>query len=105
MGRNAVQIPVTNGKVVVQITPRAQISFNFSLKSSFCKKKKKETKNVKTNKLTSTPLIFLNLENRNIIIVLHTKTPKLNDKKNIDIVVKMLQGNNNAPNVISISSK
>ena len=68
-------------------------------------KKKKETKNVKTNKLTSTPLIFLNLENRNIIIVLHTKTPKLNDKKNIDIVVKMLQGNDNAPNVISISSK
>ena len=67
--------------------------------------KKKETKNVKTNKLTSTPLIFLNLENRNIIIVLHTKTPKLNDKKNIDIVVKMLQGNDNAPNVISISSK
>ena len=104
MGRNAVQIPVTNGKVVVQITPRAQISFNFSLKSSFCEKKK-ETKNVKTNKLTSTPLIFLNLENRNIIIVLHTKTPKLNDKKNIDIVVKMLQGNDNAPNVISISSK
>ena len=67
--------------------------------------KKKETKSVKTNKLTNTPLIFLNLENRNIIIVLHTKTPKLNDKKNIDIVVKMLQGNNNAPNVISISSK
>ena len=75
------------------------------LKVASVKKKKKETKNVKTNKLTSTPLIFLNLENRNIIIVLHTKTPKLNDKKNIDIVVKMLQGNNNAPNVISISSK
>ena len=60
---------------------------------------------MKTNKLTNTPLIFLNLENRNIIIVLHTKNPKLNDKKNIDIVVKMLQGNDNAPNVISISSK
>ena len=43
--------------------------------------------------LTNTPLIFLNLENRNILIVWHTKIPRLNDKKNIDIVVKMLQEN------------
>ena len=57
--------------------------------------KKKETKNVKTNILTNTPLIFLNFENRNILIVLHTKITKLNDKKNIDIVGKMLQENTN----------
>ena len=56
-------------------------------------KKKKETKSVKTNILTNTLLIFLNLENRNILIVLRTKISKLNDKKNIDIVVKMLQEN------------
>ena len=55
--------------------------------------KKKETKSVKTNILTNTLLIFLNLENRNILIVLRTKISKLNDKKNIDIVVKMLQEN------------
>ena len=56
-------------------------------------KKKKETKSVKTNILTNTLLIFLNLENRNILRVLRTKISKLNDKKNIDIVVKMLQEN------------
>ena len=56
-------------------------------------KKKKETKSVKTNILTNTLLIFLNLENRNILIVLRTKISKLNDKKNIDIVAKMLQEN------------
>ena len=50
---------------------------------------------MKTNILTNTPLIFLNFENRNILIVLHTKIPKLNDKKNIDIVGKMLQENTN----------
>ena len=55
--------------------------------------KKKETKDVKTIILTNTPLIFLNLENRNILIVLHTKIPRLYDEKNIDIVVKMLQEN------------
>ena len=48
---------------------------------------------MKTNILTNTLLIFLNLENRNILIVLRTKISKLNDKKNIDIVVKMLQEN------------
>ena len=52
---------------------------------------------MKTNILTNTPLIFLNLENRNILIVLHTKIPKLNDKKNIDIVTKMLQENDITP--------
>ena len=46
------------------------------LKSSF--HEKKETKNVKKNILTNTPLIFLNLENRNILIVLHTKISRLN---------------------------
>ena len=59
------------------------------LKSSF--REKKETKNVQINILTNTPLIFLNLENRNILIVLHAKIPRRNDKKNIDIVVKMLE--------------
>ena len=48
---------------------------------------------MKTNILRNTPLIFLNLENRNILTILHTKIPKLNDKKNIGIVVKMLQEN------------
>ena len=48
---------------------------------------------MKTNIATNTPLISLNLENRNILIVLHMKIPKLNDKKIIDIVVKMLQEN------------
>ena len=63
--------------------------------------KKKETKNVKTNILTDTPLIFLNLEN--ILIVLHTKIPKLNDKKKFDIVFKMLQENDILPKPISTS--
>ena len=61
------------------------------LKSSF--RERKETKNVKINILTNTPLIFLIIENRNILIVLHKKLPRLNDKKNIDIVVKMLLEN------------
>ena len=65
--------------------------------------KKKETKNVKTNVLTNNPLIFLNLKNKSILIVLHTKIPKLNDKKNIDIVVKMLQVNDVTSKAISIS--
>ena len=69
MGRNAVQILMTNGKEIVQITPRARISF----------------------------------KNKNIWIVLHTKIPKLNDKKNIDIVVRMLQVNDVTPKAISIS--
>ena len=69
-------------------------------KSSF-REKKKETKNVKTNILTDTPLIFLNLEN--ILIVLHTKIPKLNDKKKFDIVFKMLQENDILPKPISTS--
>ena len=64
---------------------------------------KKETKNVKTNILTNTPLIFLNLENRNILIVLRTKIPRLNDKKNVDIVVKMIQENDITLKAISIS--
>ena len=76
MGRNAVQIPMTNGKVVTQITPRARIVSISPLKNSF--REKKEIKNLKTNILTNTPLIFLNLENRNILIVLHTKISRLN---------------------------
>ena len=71
------------------------------LKSSF-REKKKETKNVKTNILTNTPLIFLNLENRNILIVIHSKIPRLNDKKNTDIVAKMLQENDITLKAISI---
>ena len=73
------------------------------LKSSF--RERKETKNVKTNILTNTPLISLNLENRNILIVLHTKIQKLNDKKISDIVVKMLQENDATPKAILISSR
>ena len=67
--------------------------------------KKKETQNVKTNIVTNTPLISLNLENRNILIVLHMKIQKLNDKKIIDIVVKMLQENDATPKAILISSR
>ena len=63
----------------------------------------KETKNVKTNIIANTPLTFLNLENRNILIVLHTKIRILNDKTNIDIVVKMLQENGITLKAISIS--
>ena len=66
---------------------------------------KKETQNVKTNIVTNTPLISLNLENRNILIVLHTKIQKLNDKKISDIVVKMLQENDATPKAILISSR
>ena len=57
---------------------------------------------MKTNILTNTPLVFLNLQNRNILIVLHTKIPKINDKKNMDVVVKMLQENDITPKPISI---
>ena len=39
--------------------------------------------------------MFLNLENKNNLILLHTKTPKLNDKFFFDIVVKMLHENEN----------
>ena len=57
---------------------------------------------MKTNILTNIPLIFLNLENRSIFIVLRTKIPKLNDSKNIDIVVKILQENDITLKSISI---
>ena len=60
---------------------------------------------MKTNIATNTPLISLNLENRNILIVLHTKIQKLNDKKISDIVVKMLQENDATPKAILISSR
>ena len=65
--------------------------------------KKKETENVKTNTLTNTPLVFLNLENRNILIALHAKIPRLNDKNNTDIIVKMLHENDITLKVKSIS--
>ena len=66
------------------------------LKNSF--REKKETKNVKTKILTNSPLIFLILEKRSILIVSHTKIPRLNDKRNIiDIVVKLLQENDIKP--------
>ena len=58
---------------------------------------------MKTNILTNIPLIFLNLENRNILTVLHTEMPKLNDKKNMNIVVIMLQENDITPKAMSIS--
>ena len=58
---------------------------------------------MKTNILTKTTLIFIHLENRYILIALHTKISKLNDKKNIDIVVKMLQENDITPKAILIS--
>ena len=58
---------------------------------------------MKTNMLTKAYLILLNLENRNTLIVLHTKNPKLNDKKNTDIVVKMTQKNDITQKVISIA--
>ena len=48
---------------------------------------------MKTNILTNTPVVFLNLEKKNSLLVLYTKFQKLNDKKNIDIVVKMLKEN------------
>ena len=80
------------GPGVISISP---------LKSSF--REKKETKNVKTNILTNTPLIFLILEKRNILIVSHTKIPRVNDKRNIDIVVKMLQENDINPLSASVA--
>ena len=58
---------------------------------------------MKTNVVTNTPLIFLNLENRNILLVLHMNIPKLNGKKNINKVDKMLQENDIAPKTILIS--
>ena len=51
---------------------------------------KKNKKNVKTNILTKTPLIVLNLGKRNSLLILRKKIPKPNDKKNIDMAVKML---------------
>ena len=48
---------------------------------------------MKTNILTNTPVVFLNPEEKNSLLVLYTKFQKLNDKKNIDIVVKMLKEN------------
>ena len=54
---------------------------------------------MKTNILENTPLVFLNLENRNILIVLLTKNPKLNDKKNTDIIAKILQENDIIPKI------
>ena len=48
---------------------------------------------MKTNLLTNTSVLFLNLEKKNNLLVLYTKFQKLNDKKNIDIVVKMLRQN------------
>ena len=58
------------------------------LKNSF--REVKKTKNVKTNILKKTSSIFVNLEQRNILIVLHKKIPKLNVKENIDTNIKML---------------
>ena len=53
--------------------------------------------------VTNTPLIFLNLENRNILLVLHMNIPELNGKKNINKVDKVLQENDIAPKTVSIS--
>ena len=58
---------------------------------------------MKTNILTNTPLIFLNLGDRNVLIVLHRKIPRLNDKNNTDIVFKMLQENDITLKAISTS--
>ena len=58
---------------------------------------------MKTNILTNTPLIFLNLRDRNVLIVLHRKIPRLNDKNNTDIVFKMLQENDITLKAISTS--
>ena len=54
---------------------------------------------MKTKILENTPLVFLNLENRNVLIVLLTKNPKLNDKKNTDIIAKILQENDIIPKI------
>ena len=54
---------------------------------------------MKTNILENTPLVFLNLENRNVLIVLLTKNQKLNDKKNTDIIAKILQENDIIPKI------
>ena len=56
----------------------------FLLKNSF------QEKNVKTNILGNTPLIFLNLEKRNILLVLRTEISKLDDNENIYMAVKIL---------------
>ena len=54
--------------------------------------------------LTSASLIFSNLEKRKMFFtVIHTKNSTLNDKKNIDIVTKMLQENDITPNAKLIS--
>ena len=49
----------------------------------------KYTKKEKSDILTEPPLIVLNLI-INIFLVLHMKIPKLSDKKNLNMVVKML---------------
>ena len=98
MGRNAFQIPMTNGKVIFYFFPWPRLVSISSLKIAFMKRNKK----CESNTLTNTHLIFLNLENRNIMIELHAKIPKLNDKKNTDIVVKMLQENDLTPKATSI---
>ena len=54
---------------------------------------------MKINILENTPLVFLNLENRNVLTVLLTKNPKLNDKKNTDIIAKILQENDIIPKI------
>ena len=54
---------------------------------------------MKANILENTPLVFLNLENRNVLIVLLTKNPKLNDKKNTDVIAKILQENDIIPKI------
>ena len=45
---------------------------------------------MKTNIITNIFAIFPILEKGSISFVLYMKIPKLNDKENIDIVVKML---------------
>ena len=71
-----------------------------SFKIAFVKKKCNKKYENKYTK--NTALIYLNLGKRNTLIVLHMKFPKLNDKKNIGIVVKMLQVNDITPKTILI---
>ena len=86
MGRNAVQILMRNGKVVVQITPRTRISFNISTESSFREKKRnKKCENKYTNKQSFNVSKFWTQK----------YFDSINDKKNIAIVAKVLQENTN----------
>ena len=67
---------------------------NWFLRKNLTKTNKYRYTNKYTNKgkldiLTETPLTDLNLI-INIFLALHTKIPKLSDKKNLDMVVKML---------------